>query len=51
MLKSTRVGCLYFFVGIDVNKVRDCMGDPNVDRDNAILKGEQEAQVTHGLYI
>ena len=39
-----------YSVGIDVNKVHDCMGDPNVDSENEILKGEQEAQVSHGFY-
>ena len=39
-----------YCVGIDVNKVRDCMGDPNDDSENEILKGEQEAQVPHGFY-
>jgi hypothetical protein len=32
-------------VGIDVDKVRECMGDPEADTENAILRGEQDAQV------
>ncbi|EFJ22768.1 hypothetical protein SELMODRAFT_175218 [Selaginella moellendorffii] len=33
---------------IPVHKVRDCMGNPNDDKDNAVLKSEQDAQVGHG---
>ncbi|KAH7276314.1 hypothetical protein KP509_39G002400 [Ceratopteris richardii] len=35
-------------LGVDLQKVRDCMGDPNADADNEVLKAEQEAQVGKG---
>ncbi|KAG6510231.1 hypothetical protein ZIOFF_028240 [Zingiber officinale] len=35
-------------LGIDVRKVEQCMGDPNADRDNPILKMEQDSQVGTG---
>lgn len=31
--------------GIDGKKIEKCMGDPNADEDNPVLKEEQEAQV------
>ena len=31
--------------GIDLKKVEKCMGDPEADEDNPVLKEEQEAQV------
>jgi hypothetical protein len=36
-------------LNIDVDKVRKCMGDPNGDADNDLLKHEQEAQVGSGV--
>ncbi|KAH7366427.1 hypothetical protein KP509_18G077500 [Ceratopteris richardii] len=35
-------------LGLEVQKIRDCMGDPEADSDNQILKAEQEAQVGKG---
>lgn len=35
-------------LGLDVKKVQDCVGDTEADSENAILKGEQEAQVGQG---
>ncbi|CAM6098901.1 unnamed protein product [Calypogeia fissa] len=35
-------------LGLSVADVKKCMGDPNADADNPILKGEQDAQVGHG---
>lgn len=32
-------------VGIDLNKIKDCIGDPGADMENSILKAEQDAQV------
>ena len=31
--------------GIDSRKLDKCMGDPNADSDNQVLKEEQDAQV------
>lgn len=33
-------------VGLDMKKIEKCMGDPNADADNPVLKEEQEAQVS-----
>lgn len=33
---------------LDVKKIEDCMGDPEKDADNPLLKGEQDAQVGQG---
>ncbi|CAI5516101.1 unnamed protein product [Closterium sp. Naga37s-1] len=35
-------------LGLDVAKVRKCMGDPTKDQDNPVLKSEQEAQIGTG---
>ncbi|KAK1291708.1 Vacuolar-sorting receptor 1 [Acorus calamus] len=35
-------------LGLDRKKVEDCMGDPNADSDNPVLKAEQDAQVGKG---
>ncbi|KAL4587217.1 hypothetical protein LXL04_000084 [Taraxacum kok-saghyz] len=32
-------------LGLDVKKIDECMGDPEVDAENVVLKGEQEAQI------
>lgn len=31
--------------GLDAKKIEKCMGDPNADADNPVLKEEQNAQV------
>lgn len=31
--------------GIDLKKIDECIGDPDADVDNAVLKAEQDAQV------
>lgn len=31
--------------GLDVKNVEKCMGDPNADSENLVLKEEQDAQV------
>lgn len=33
------------FKGVDVKKVQKCVGDPEADEDNPILKAEQDTQV------
>lgn len=33
------------FPGLDAKKIDKCMGDPNADSDNPVLKEEQDAQV------
>ncbi|KAG8091486.1 hypothetical protein GUJ93_ZPchr0012g19527 [Zizania palustris] len=35
-------------LGLDVKKVDKCMGDPNADSDNPLLKMEQDAQIGKG---
>ncbi|RZC54682.1 hypothetical protein C5167_013543 [Papaver somniferum] len=35
-------------LGLDMKKIEKCMGDPNADADNPVLKEEQEAQVGKG---
>lgn len=35
-------------LGIDVKEVEKCVGDPNADVDNPILKAEQDAQIGKG---
>ncbi|XP_020575329.1 vacuolar-sorting receptor 1-like isoform X1 [Phalaenopsis equestris] len=32
-------------LGVDLKKVNDCIGDPEADEENAILKAEQDAQI------
>lgn len=31
--------------GLDLKDIEKCMGDPDADSDNAVLKTEQNAQV------
>ncbi|XP_052174973.1 vacuolar-sorting receptor 1-like [Diospyros lotus] len=35
-------------LGIDVKQIDKCIGDPNADVDNPVLKAEQEAQIGSG---
>ncbi|OVA17102.1 EGF-like calcium-binding domain [Macleaya cordata] len=35
-------------LGLDIGKIEKCMGDPNADSDNSVLKEEQDAQVGKG---
>lgn len=35
-------------LGLDLKKIEKCMGDPNADSDNPVLKEEQNAQVGKG---
>jgi hypothetical protein len=32
-------------IGLPLDKIEKCMGDPEADQDNEILKNEQEKQV------
>lgn len=32
-------------LGIDLKKINQCMGDPDADEENAVLKAEQDAQI------
>jgi hypothetical protein len=34
-----------YFAGVDLKKIKDCVGDPLADVDNPVLKAEQDAQV------
>ncbi|XP_047337470.1 vacuolar-sorting receptor 3-like [Impatiens glandulifera] len=35
-------------LGLDLKRIDKCMGDPNADADNSILKEEQDAQIGKG---
>lgn len=35
----------YFTLGVDLKKVDKCIGDPEADMENPVLKTEQDAQV------
>ncbi|XP_042010866.1 vacuolar-sorting receptor 3-like [Salvia splendens] len=35
-------------LGLDLSKIETCMGDPDADADNPVLKEEQEAQIGKG---
>lgn len=46
--------CLVYFTGMDLRKIKDCVGDPQADADNPVLKAEQDAQVNNfcsNLYL
>jgi hypothetical protein len=34
-------------LGLDLKKINKCVGDPNADENNEILKAEQDAQIGH----
>ena len=36
---------MFIPTGLDINKIEKCMGDPDADSDNPVLKQEQDAQV------
>lgn len=36
--------------GVDVKKIDQCIGDPEADVDNPVLKAEQDAQVKETIY-
>lgn len=36
---------LVYFTGIDLKKVKDCVGDPDANVDNPVLNNEQDSQV------
>jgi hypothetical protein len=31
--------------GLDIEKINKCVGDPEADKENPVLKAEQDAQV------
>lgn len=31
--------------GVDLKKIQNCVGDPDADKENPVLKAEQDAQV------
>uniref|UniRef100_A0A453I5R0 Vacuolar sorting receptor thioredoxin-like domain-containing protein n=2 Tax=Aegilops tauschii subsp. strangulata TaxID=200361 RepID=A0A453I5R0_AEGTS len=35
-------------LGLDLDKINKCVGDPEADEENPILKAEQDAQIGHG---
>lgn len=34
-----------YFTGVDLKKVKDCVGDTNANSENPVLNAEQDAQV------
>nr|CAB3500902.1 unnamed protein product [Digitaria exilis] len=38
----------WHLVGLDIEKVNKCVGDPDANEENEILKAEQDAQIGHG---
>ncbi|XP_024974302.1 vacuolar-sorting receptor 1-like isoform X2 [Cynara cardunculus var. scolymus] len=36
-------------LGVDIKKIDECVGDPESDAENAVLKTEQEAQIGKGV--
>ena len=36
----------FHLTGVDLKKIKDCIGDPKADIDNPVLKAEQDAQVS-----
>lgn len=36
---------MHAYSGLDLRKIEKCMGDPDADTDNPVLKMEQNAQV------
>lgn len=34
------------FTGVDLKKINKCIGDPDADEENPVLKSEQDAQVS-----
>lgn len=34
------------FTGVDLKKINKCIGDPDADEENPVLKAEQDAQVS-----
>lgn len=35
-----------YFSGVDLEKINDCVGDPDADVENRVLKAEQDLQVS-----
>ncbi|KAL3715294.1 hypothetical protein ACJRO7_007083 [Eucalyptus globulus] len=35
-------------LGVDLEKINQCIGDPDADKDNPVLKAEQDAQIGKG---
>lgn len=36
---------MVYSLALPLDKIKECMGDPNADVDNALLKAEQDRQV------
>ncbi|KAL7598125.1 hypothetical protein Lser_V15G25931 [Lactuca serriola] len=36
-------------LGVDLKKIDECMGDPEADAENAVLKAEQQVQIEKGI--
>lgn len=50
MLIITIIDLRVHLTGLDAKKIDKCMGDPNADSENHVLKEEQDAQVIASLY-
>jgi len=37
--------CQFPVTGLDIKKINKCVGDPEANEENEILKAEQDAQV------
>jgi hypothetical protein len=37
--------CQFLVTGLDIENINKCVGDPEADVENEILKAEQDAQV------
>jgi len=42
---------VYIWAGLSFEGVKKCMGNPEADADNPVLKAQQEAQVNNILYL
>ncbi|KAI8559521.1 hypothetical protein RHMOL_Rhmol04G0179900 [Rhododendron molle] len=45
---DSQIAFVKSFKGIDVKQIDKCIGDPDADVDNQVLKSEQEAQIGRG---
>lgn len=46
-----RLMSIFLSAGLDLRKIEKCMGDPNADEDNPVLKEEQDAQASFFVFL
>lgn len=46
-----RLMSIFPSAGLDSRKIEKCMGDPNADEDNPVLKEEQDAQASLFIFL